>query len=348
MDEVQPESPVDGSRTAGQTSDQPAERLHVRWFLIPLGIVSLLVGGWWLLFRLLTGPPDPLELIETMRDPSHESWQQAYAFVELLQDPQSTKLRSDPAACRAVADLLAGSLDRGDCHPKAVKSQVFLCRAVGEFHVADGLSVLLRAAEQRSANALQVRCAAIESIAVLASHAPWTDSPHADRVVPTLLAATQETIAAQDDVSPARLAATATFACGVVGGEAACAQLRQLLHDVRPEVRYNAATGLARHGDEQCIPVLVEMLTTAEHSSLAATSADGDRARMREVLVRNAVRAIRQLSATHPRAQVSTLRDAMQAQLDSSDLPVGLRMEVQAALAELDRAALSEAHRGSL
>ena len=113
------------------------------------------------------------------------------------------------------------------------------------------------------------------------------------------------------------MAATATFALGVVGGEAACAQLRQLLQDVRPEVRYNAATGLARQGDEQCIPVLVEMLTTAEHSSLAADSADGDRERIRDVLVRNAVRAARQLSATHPRAQVSTLRDAMQAQLDS-------------------------------
>ena len=161
MDQLQPESPVDGSRTEGQIADQPAERLHVRWFLIPLGIVALLVGGWWLLFRLLAGPPDPLELIENMRDPSRESWQQAYAFVELLRDPQSTELRSDRAVCRAVADILAGSLDRGRRRSRGGEvsglslprsGRVSRCRWTAGAVAGGGAAI--------RSNALQVRCAA--------------------------------------------------------------------------------------------------------------------------------------------------------------------------------------------
>ncbi len=348
MDERQPETPVDGTRTECPFAAPPAERLYVRWFVIPLAIVTLLVGGWWLLFRILAGPPDPRELIESMRDPSRASWQQAYAFVELLRDPKATDLRSDRAVCRSVADILAAALDRGRNDPELVKSQVFLCRALGEFQVSDGLSVLLRAAEPRPERALSVRCAAVESLAVLASHTSWADSPDAPSVLATLLAATRETTDATDNLSAARLAATATFALGVIGGDAARGPLRELLQDVRPEVRYNAATGLARQGDEQCVPVLTEMLTTAEHSELAADPANSDREPIRDILVRNAMRASLQLVATHPRAQVSTLRDAMRVLLSSADLPVGLRLEVQAALAELDRTAGLETHHGSL
>lgn len=348
MEERQPETPVDGSRTECPFAHPPAERLYVRWFLIPLAIVTLLVGGWWLLFRILAGPPDPLQLIESMRDPSRASWQQAYTFVELLRDPQATELRSDRAVCRSVADILASALDRGSNDPELVKSQVFLCRALGEFHISDGLSVLLRAAEPRPEHAFAVRCAAVESLAVLAGHTSWSDSPDAPTVLAMLLAATRETTEVSGDSSSARLAATATYALGIVGGEAACVALRSLLQDVRPEVRYNAATGLARQGDEQCVPVLVEMLTTAEHSQLAGNTAHSDQDSIRDLLVRNAVRAALQLVATHPRAQVSTLREAMRALLSSSNLPVGLRLEVQAALAELDRTAGLDTHRGSL
>lgn len=348
MDQRPSETPGDDSRTECPFVRPPDERLYVRWFLIPLAIVTLLVGGWWLLFRTLAGPPDPLQLIESMRDPSRASWQQAYTFVELLRDPQATELRSDRAVCQAVADILASALDRGRGDPELVKSQVFLCRALGEFQVTDGLSVLLRAAEPRPERALAVRCAALESLAVLASHTFWSDSPAAPIVLSMLLAATRETPEATDDLSSARLAATATFALGVVGGEAACAELRALLQDARPEVRYNAATGLARQGDEQCVPVLAEMLTSAEHSELAADTIRSDHDSTRDLLVRNAVHAALQLVATHPRAQVSTLREAMRVLLSSADLPVGLRLEVQAALAELDRTAGLDTHRGSL
>jgi hypothetical protein len=33
-------------------------------------------------------------------------------IVELLRDPKATDLRSDRAACRSVADILAAALDR--------------------------------------------------------------------------------------------------------------------------------------------------------------------------------------------------------------------------------------------
>lgn len=348
MDEQQPGSPQEIPATAEPRTDQPAERRHVRWFLLPLGIVAVLVCVTWLGFRLLSGPPDPLRLIQDLRDPSRQSWQQAYAFVELLQDPRSTDLRNDPTLCRALADTLADSLDQAHRDPAAVKSQVFLCRAVGEFHVADGLPELLRAAALREAEAVPVRCAALESIAVLASHAPLGDRRDHEQLVSALTAAADETSESSRDISSARIAATAAFALGVLGGDAACDTLRHLLDDPRPEVRYNAATGLARHADTRCIPVLVEMLTTAEHSALAANESDRDRSQTRELLVRNAVRAALPLLKTARHAEVSTLREAIQPFLDAGTLPAGLRTEVQAALAELDRNAVSETKNGSL
>ena len=99
-----------------------------------------------------------------------------------------------------------------------------------------------------------------------------------------------------------RVASTATFTLGVVGGPVAVERLRELLDDRRPDVRYNAATGLARHGAVAATPVLLEMLDTDNQLSLINEPNTAALAHRRDLLVSNGIRAAVQLVAANPQA----------------------------------------------
>ena len=53
---------------------------------------------------------------------------------------------------------------------------------------------------------------------------------------------------------------TIAYCLGVIGGDEATDTLVLMLGDPYPEARYNAATGLARHGDLRAVELLLEML----------------------------------------------------------------------------------------
>ena len=50
------------------------------------------------------------------------------------------------------------------------------------------------------------------------------------------------------------------YALGALPGDAQLATLRTALQDAAPDVRWNAAVALARHGNHEGVPVLRQML----------------------------------------------------------------------------------------
>jgi HEAT repeat protein len=138
----------------------------------------------------------------------------------------------------------------------------FLAAALGSFQVIEGQPSSGRAVDPLSslAEALQprrpmaVRIAAAESLARLA--AVSGGESRSPRAIDAL-------IRAASDPEP-DLRQLAVYALGFHRGDAVDNALRAALDDSDRLVRYNAANALARRGDPAAMPVLREMLSTAE------------------------------------------------------------------------------------
>lgn len=177
----------------------------------------------------------------------------------------------------------------------------------------DPLPMLLEAARSRqSEKGIDVRLAALEAIAVLASKGDPAELRNNARLAAVLLEA------AEDEQRQVR--ERAAFALGVVGGDRAEDCLERMLADAQAEVRYNAATGLARHGNPKCIGVLQEML-------------DPQQAATRRTLIQlNALRAIGKLADANPTTDLALPAKAVE-RLTRADAPA----EVSAKAAEILR-----------
>jgi hypothetical protein len=335
----------------------PTATFILQLFLIPLLIVSLVVLLW-LLFSWVAhlGRDDARKLVEAIDRGDPASWQRAFELADLLRstDPRYEPLRRDAALAASLARLLERDLAapladhhaasdlardaaaRGAAVPdRALQAilmrRMYLCRALGSFTVSDGLPVLLKAArQQQRPEEVEVRFAALEAIATLADRCedPAVTGPD---VLAVLLDASQASD--QPGASPpaadskglgylpqAELRAVAAYALGVVGGPEALVRLAQMLHDPYPNARYNAATGLARHGDLRCIPVLKEMLDPANEVALRDENNPNDQARKRTTVLLNGIKASVQLALAQPQADLSELAQAIQ-RLQQSPLP---------------------------
>jgi len=189
---------------------------------------------------------------------------------------------------------------------------------------------LIKAANtQRDDREAQVRWFALESIAALAENVrnadPGAKFEH-PQLEPTLLSAAT-------DKEPL-VRKRAAFVMGVVGGDRLLEALRGLLTDSYPDVRYNAATGLARYGDPAAIEVLVEMLDPAETAGLEIEEQKEAREQKRQKIVSNALRAARQLHAKNPSADIGSIETAIE-KLLSSKPARSVQVEAAQALQEL-------------
>lgn len=79
-----------------------------------------------------------------------------------------------------------------------------------------------------------------------------------------------------------------------------------------PEVRYNAATGLARHGHPKAADVLVEMLELNARAGVDVEKQEVDKAPNRTIVVVNALEASRQLLAVNRSDDMSRLVKAIE------------------------------------
>jgi hypothetical protein len=306
------------------------------------------------------------------------SWQRAYELADLLRspDPKYASLRSDAKLAKDLADFLkrdlAQKLEPQDNSPRflpqrgsysgsqappgsdrraRVMRRMYLCRSLGSFKVEDGLSVLLTAAMQEDDPVeVQVRFAAIEAIATLADNCGPGSLATNEEVLDVLLKASR----VPDDTTPppapllggevtlyrphAELRAVAAYALGVVGGERATERLEQMLHDTYPNARYNAATGLARRGNEKCAGVLKEMLDPTNDVAIRDEANPNDQARKRTTVLLNGIKGALHLAEANPAANFAVL-DASLKELAESPLEKVLieRSKVKSAAAEARR-----------
>lgn len=282
--------------------EPPTGAFIVQLFVVPAIIVMVIVCIWVLFNWLAHMGSDPRQYLEQIRKQNANSWIAAHNLAEELRTKPA--LRKDADVARELGHMLDESIDSGRSNEDDVQLRVFLCRALGEFHVSDGLPALIKAAQtQRREEDLDVRRSALEAIALLVSHVranavsalPFNES----QVLPTLLDASRE--------EQAVLREGAAYALGVIGGEQATGRLTELLADGQPNVRFNAATGLARQGREECIEVLLEMLDVSDLEGVAEEEGSKAQDFKRALIAINGLRAARQLVVVRPELDRSEL-----------------------------------------
>lgn len=288
--------------------------------LVVLALVAVLAGLGWLTFS----PRNVDSLVGALEREGNTRWRAAVELAGMLAEPGEVSLKSDPVLAGRLIDILQREIDAGGTLDGQIMLRMYLCRALGEFHLPDPLSVLIVAAEtERDPREVDVRCSAVQAIAVLTSNLDPTELRTRPEPTAVLLEATED--------PRSRLRSTAAFALGVIGGSEAETRLEALLSDGYPDVRYNAATGLARHGNSKAVNVLLEMLDPNE-LEWEKEEQGGEFKRM--MILTNALRATRQLASENPTLDIGRLAEAIR-RLTVSDVDDAVRGEAEKAWNEL-------------
>ena len=330
------ESPPNGD-------DPPVESLPLgmlgKLILLPaLVVVSLVlivvVIGW-----LTLSPGDVDSMVDALEKGGNRRWRAAVNLAGVLREPGGAGLKRDPVLAARLMEILKREIESGGTREDEITLRMYLCRALGEFHLVEPLPVLIEAATtERDPREVDVRRSAIEAIAVLASNV----GPSRLRSRTELIAALSE--AAEDARPPLRSAAA--FTLGVFGGPEAETELAALLSDAYPDVRYNAATGLARHGNVKAVDVLLEMLDPNETAGVDVEKQEPARDFKRAVILVNALRAAGQLAAANPSVDLSRLERAIE-RLARAEVDGAVRVEAADVLDRLrTRGAKADADAG--
>jgi hypothetical protein len=269
--------------------EPPSAGFIIQLFVIP-GIIVFIIVMVWLMFNWLAlKGNDPSAYIRELSKNNANRWQSAVNLANALRaerDHGPDSIKNNPELVRQLVGILEPELKQGGMQDEPVFLRYFLCKALGEFYINDGFPALDDAVEtNRDPAESKVRQAALQAIALLAEQAPRPDDKAQQRRDAVLMTAAKD----PDD----QVRSTAAFALGVIGGEAANGRLRELLADPSADVRYNAATGLARHGDPACVEVLCEMLDPDETAPLKTKELESTRQYKRAVII-NGLRASRE------------------------------------------------------
>lgn len=310
--------------------EAPTAAFIMQLFLIPLAIVTIVVLLW-LSFSWLaqSGREDPKKLVDDLRRGTDVSWQSGYNLAEMLRtpDPRYDVLRKDHQLAQELVTLIEADLSQplkggGDKNDLArLRRRMFLSRAIGSFSVLDGAPVLARLAnEEKDPLEVSVRLSALEGLATLARNAGPEQLRKDEKVVQAVLDASRATedSAAPPVVDPtgeyqprAEVRAVAAFTLGVIGGEPARERLKSMLIDPYASARYNAATGLCRHGDEAAVTVLREMLAPDNEHAAKDESTPADKDRKRIAVLISGIQGTMALAEHNPTADMRPLIESL-------------------------------------
>ncbi len=320
----------------------PTAGFVVQLFVIPAMIVSIIAVVSLLFSWLAHVGGTPETLVKELERGGAHSWQTAYNLARELQKPGNMSLSSDEVLAGRLADLLERQLDvpltsyassagiKGfEPNPRKaiVLMRVYLCRVLGEFKTPVVVPALVRAVTTEEYVAQdpddygdeQVRLSGIEAIAVLVGQIGIERLPDLDAVTSAIhQAASERTENEKNGDHRQRLRSAAAFALGVLGGQSDLDRLANLCHDISPNVRYNAATGLARHGDLRGQDVLLDMLTIDQHPMPQDKSTLSAQSWKQYSIISNALRAIEQLAHTNPSANLDVFRQTVNELLESN------------------------------
>ncbi len=300
----------------------PSATFILQLFVIPLVIVSIIVMVWLMFSWLAHMGSDPKDMVRDLKKLNDVSWQRALTLADVLRNPAYDELKDDAELAADLAAILQAQIDGGSTDEPAVKLRMFLCRALGEFRAAEVIPVLLTAAKTEHELAdIDVRRAALQALAV------YTNSQdgrfqNRDEVLETVLGVSRERSDGGTD-KPARdeLRSTAAFVLGVMGDPRALDRLALMLNDAHTNARYNAALGLARHGDGGSIPVLLEMLDPANEESAETEPTESAKASKRMSVIKNGIEGAGQLATKNPKLELEELISALEAVVNS-ELPL--------------------------
>ena len=309
--------------------EPPSAGFIVQLFVIPALIVLImfLVGAG--IKLLVEHDTNPRTYVEQIRRNSAARFQAAHDLADVLRNPSNEKLKSDAALAGDLAGILDQEIDGASMDEEPIKLRTYLCHALGEFRVPGVLGVLVKAARtERDPREAPVRFAALKSLAVWLSSAPPEQAGADSQLLPSLMAASR-------DERPL-LRSTAAFALGAADLPEASRRLQRMLADGSPDVRYNAATMLARHGDEHALGVLSEMLDRTQTQALAAEEDPEARQYKRDLILVNGLRAAHDLAEKNRRAELAPLAEAVE-KLTAPELPRGIRVQAKEVLIELNQ-----------
>jgi len=293
--------------------EPPSAGFIVQLFVVP-GVIVLVVVMVWVLFNWLAQKGNDRDAY--VRDLSRNTaarWQAAFNLANALRSERGSndpELTVDPELARQLAGILKTEIEGGSMLANPLALRIYLCRALGEFKVADGLPALVEAAgTARDEKEADVRRAALEGIALLAANVgadnkQFSDNPRLEEV---LFAA-----AADDDP---RTRSVAAVDLGVIGTARMLDKLHFMIDDGDPNVRYNAATRLAQRGDAAALPVLLEMLDPQETAGVDIEKNPELRPFKRALITINALRAGGQLGEKNRVADLGELKTAVDALL---------------------------------
>ena len=305
--------PASDADAAGESSSG-SPRSIVPLVLIPLLMVAAFVIVIALFGWLGLAGDRPEELVARLQRADRGSFRAAVALVQMLREPENSHLRRDEQLARQLSRLLQDELASGNLEPERIQLRSFLCRALGELEGDEVISPLLDAgATERDAREIDVRRSAFEAIAQIASRLSAERRSTVPGLLDTVLAATQSP-PEETPPSPSRdaLRATAAFTLGVLGDDRAQTALLHLLDDPCADVRFNAATGLARWGRAESEQVLLEMLDPESEAAVAGEATSRARAWRRQIVLRSALRSVESLRGAEPPVDSARLRQAAQ------------------------------------
>lgn len=278
-----------------------APALAVQFFLIPLVVVGVTVLVYAGFRSMLVDDRTPQDYLTEIRSGgANRQWPAAYELSRLMGDPN---VRANRALGPALVSAFEGARD-GD--PRVRR---YLALAIGRLDPplpAEAVGALVKSLDDPGANwqpdwfsrfngwtDLDINEARITTIWALGS----SGDPG---VVPRL----QPLYESPD----AGIRKMVVYALGALPGDAQLATLRTALGDQAPDVRWNAAIGLARHANREGVPVLRQMLdrTYVEQTVKREVRLDADMDPVSDVII-GGLRAIVALKDTSLRASIEDL-----------------------------------------
>ncbi|MEX2317148.1 MAG: HEAT repeat domain-containing protein [Pirellulales bacterium] len=288
--------------------EPPSAGFIVQLFIVPAVIVLLIVGVWltvsWLVHR--TRPDD---LVKGLEGSGIARWQRASELADILRSKRFASFKRDSNAASTLAAILKREIEAGGSGDGMTNEYVmlrfFLCRALGEFEVREGLDELLLAAEtNRDPAERWVRRGAIQALAVrVFSLRQLAPSEELD------LSSVEATLARLAEDSDPLIRSETAYALGRIGTPVCLARLEVMVDDPHADTRYNAAVALAHLGNAKAVGTLAEMLEPIPLASVLEEleKQSQSRQRKRATILHNAMEAAAQLAEQNPAADMSPI-----------------------------------------
>jgi HEAT repeat protein len=278
-----------------------APALAVQFFLIPLVVVGVTVLMYVGFRSLLADDRAPQDYLTEIRSGgANRQWPAAYELSRLMSDPA---VRAD----RALAPALVRAFEEArDGDPRVRR---YLALAIGRLDPPlppAAVAALVASLDEPAVpwqpdwlsrfngwTEIDINEARITTIWALGSSGDPTVVP---RLQPWL------------DSSDAGIRKMVVYALGALPGEEQLATLRTALTDTVPDVRWNAAIGLARHDNREGVPVLGQMLDRAyvEQTVTREVRLDADVDPVADVMI-GGLRALAALKDASLRASIEAL-----------------------------------------